>query len=304
MSRRFWLIIMIASLYIYIMSHNPPEWLKSLGYNHLLDWYSVYICEQAPVELVYNPGLKTLTTEGKLEVKSFIPDGRYNYGDRLEKALKEGYQAVVECSGMDAWHTSSQGKKFLDRMYPQFYRVVVFDGGHHLPTLGLQPDVILVPVLRGYAVHSYTQDGIKVDILVELAREAGIPTVIATVPRWGLVKRDKCLDKLALRTITRAGYTSKTNTGSSQASPGVGKINGRVFAYVGVNNAKSPEQLAAVIKNMQGELHKVYLAFDYGAIDLESAIQFTRKLSGYLKVEVKRVNEPVKITTTWWGEKR
>lgn len=279
------------------MVNYPSDFIKSWGYNNLLNLYASQISTRAKVDIIYHPGLRKLAiSPDKIKIQSVIPGDHNDYGKEMQRFITGNAQAMVECSGMDAWHTYGVGTRSLSKLRAKGYRVVIFDGGHHLPTLGLSPDIIIIPQMAGYAVHAKTLDGIKANTIKEMAADIHSHTVIATVPRWALVKNRRSLNIITHKVLKACYYKNNvTEPLQPDCCPGLSKSRGVIFAYV---NRYYAGDLYNFIKNGEliglNDVRKIYLAFDYNYLSKPQAEQYTEKLHQILKVPVIRVNEPVK----------
>lgn len=301
--RKLALLIILIGVYLTVATNNPPEWFKALGYNQVLDIYGRVCAGSAPITWIYNPGLYPEITNKNGDIEALIPDGKHNYQERVLAVLAKSPQAIIECSAIDAWHSTTAGQKTLQHMQRRTYRVVVFDGGHHLPTLGMGPDILLVPVLGDTAVHSYMRDGMKVQVLQHLLEELGSPAVAVTIPRWSVVKSSGNLEIITRRVINGSGYKSPDKTAFHQtcAAAGMSCYNGCVMAYVDEKPLNTPHDYAARLKKISSNIDRVYLAFNYNHIDQMQAESWSKQLSAQLDIPVTVVNQPLKVTDVFLG---
>ncbi|MDD3852033.1 MAG: hypothetical protein PHD40_00060 [Syntrophomonadaceae bacterium] len=298
------LTVIFAAIYVSVMLNNPDERLKAAGYNQLLDWYGLTIVQFAELEYVHNPGLRVLNDNSSLSIEAVVPDGRTDYADRLDNAILS-CQAIVECSGMDSWHTTSAGQKYLGYMRDKIYRIVVFDGGHHLPTLGTRPDIIIVPVFKGYAVHSYMRDGMKVECLTAILKAIDSPSVVVTVPRFFIVKSTGSLTEVASRVIRDSLDNSMVNEENNpgQANRYGSRYKDCLFAYISNKEADNWQDFLVGFQKLYTEdINQVYLAFNYNEINRQQAQEFAQKLQTELGVPVEIVNSPVKVADLIWSD--
>ncbi|HBK53150.1 hypothetical protein [Syntrophomonas wolfei] len=305
--KRISLFIILLAFYTSIMINYPSECLKNLGYNRVLDFYGRWVSSSCNLDFLYNPGLRqTAIPLHTSRVAAVIPGGS-NQGIKrqMEKLLAEKYQVIIECSAIDTWHSSKDGQEYLSRIAAQAYRVVVFDGGHHLPTLGMAPDIILVPELAGFAVHTYMLDGMRVETIRDLAEEAGCPAVIVRIPRLALVKNQRSLSIITRRIMAASHYSDReSSTGKIMLQSRMSKFNGIIFAYVNYEYAKKPELFCQCLNALGvGDARKLYLAFDYGCISPEEAGEFMKKVSKSSGLPAQIVNEAVKVSSVFWGGK-
>ncbi len=304
--KKLYLLIILVSFYICIMVNYPSETLKSLGYNNLLEFYAEKVSTRADCKIIYNPGLRKLDFPlDKVIVQAIIPGRSKNYSNIIDQMLADKCGAIVECSALDSWHSSGNGLKYLQKIRESAYRVVIFDGGHHLPTIGLEPDIIIIPQIAGYAVHSYMLDGMKVSKVLSLAREVCSPSVIVTVPRWALVKNEKSLIDITQKILLSSNYTDISREPSEPlAERRISKYGGVIFAYI---NKDYSNDIHLFLKRLNSlginNINKICLAFDYNYISKEEAEAFLTIIHENTKIPVERVNEPVKVTGVFWGER-
>ena len=128
-------------------------------------------------------------SSGQVKIAVIPPGTGGGYDGLAAGVLRHQARVMVQCSGMDTWHTTARGYESLIRLRERCLRVVVFDGGHHLPTLGLIPDIIIVPSTAGYAAHSYMPDAMEVKQLLQLLEETDCPAALVTVPAGPLETR-------------------------------------------------------------------------------------------------------------------
>ncbi|HOB11752.1 MAG TPA: hypothetical protein PLM20_01920 [Syntrophomonadaceae bacterium] len=286
----------LVIIYIAVATHNPPSWFKSLGYNQVLDAYGKLTAHHAPLQWIFNPGLRSIPNQTS-SAYALIPNEDNNHQQRIESALENDPLALIESSAVDAWHTTSKGQEALGLIRERAYRAVVFDGGHHLPTLGLEPDVLLIPVLRDTAVHSYMRDGMSVQVLQQLLEKINSPSVAVTVSRWLVVKRPSSLETLTERIIAGAGPREDDQDHGFEpcASPGMSWYNGYIMAYVSGTKQENPAVYAARIRTLNQEIKEVFVAFNYNNIDQHEAAQWACQVATHLGRPVTVVNRPVKV---------
>jgi hypothetical protein len=286
------------------MIEYPNDAVKAVGYSQGLDLYAREIASHAKVTVLYNPGLRALP-QPEPRITAVLPGKNQDFAHTIERLLKANFNTIVECSQMDSWHSSADGQVYLLKMRASCYRVVVFDGGHHLPTLGLAPDIIIIPELCGYAVHAEMTDGMPVRRVVELAREAGCPVMIVKVPRWGLVKNETSLAGLTSAILQNNTRYRQQDDFKPQACTRMSKYGGSIFAFVNRDYIKDQVLLAHQIESLGlYEVKRIYLAFDYHYIGTEEADEICSNLRKRFKIKVERVNNPVKAANVlFWGER-
>ena len=128
-----------------------------------------------------------------------------------EAAVALGIGAVADASAADRLRTTEQGRETVRLLKKAgIPRAVVFDGGHHLPALALEPEIAILPVLnlRGvaYACHIHLRDAVPVPALAELVKERGIHTRLCATPRLlTMAKTKKALAQLAAKALDTCG---------------------------------------------------------------------------------------------------
>jgi hypothetical protein len=254
-------------------------------------------------KILYSMGLRRLTaTERRDGVYVNLPGMKMDYNRQMGDFMRSDAQMIVECSGLDSWHTSREGSGRLTALQKKAYRVVIFDGGHHLPTLGMAPDIIIVPAFKGYAVHGYMQDGMRVDKILEILKANHIPTVLATVSRWRLVKTESSLQDISREVWGRLDFaTEEPPPFTVRCRPRISKYGGHLFIYVSQEYIKQPDML---IKNCRQlglkDVVSAYVAFNYSAIEPTQAKIYARKLEKKLGLKAEVVNEPVKVSNLFF----
>jgi len=284
------------------MINYPSPWLKAIGYNQGLELYARLVSSRSSFKFVHNPGLRTLNASRPVKIAAVTPEEGHNFASLLDKHLAAGSTCIVECSHLDTWHSSSAGKEYLQKMRPGTYRAVIFDGGHHLPSLGLAPDIIIIPASRGYAVHSFVPDGMKMAQIKKLARECGVPSVIVAVPRMALVKNEFSMTSITAKVLKSCSTRNVKDDFRPVARARMSKYNGIIFAYVDKNYARNPQLFMSRIEELgTEEVKQIYLAFDFRYIDEPRADIYCSALAQVINHPVDRVNHPVKVASLIWG---
>lgn len=298
------LAVIIITSFVHIMVNNPDERLKRIVWQPVLSYYAAQINYTEHIDLIYTPGIRKLAIPKEdVVVKAVIPNNDNNYEQIVNKVLQTKGFALTQCSAMDSWHTSNKGQSYLKKMYRKGYRAVVFDGGHHLPTLGLVPDIIIVPQMAGYTLHSYMRDGMKIARLVALAEELKLPTTIAVLPRWAVIKHEKALENITQEILINNTYkTAPAQEINITADTRMSKYNNTILIYINNRYYKEPLLLLKSIKGLgTDDVKKIYLAFDYNNINKQEAKVFVAWLKKELAIEVEMVNEPVNFFNVFWG---
>lgn len=113
-----------------------------------------------------------------------------------EAAVAVGVGAVIDCSAADRLRCGRAGRETAEELRAAgILRAVVFDGGHHLPGLALEPEILLIPVLikngRAYACHASIRDAVPLPALLRAMRRAGLRTACFTAPRLLTMAKSK-----------------------------------------------------------------------------------------------------------------
>ncbi len=181
------MVIFLAG-YLYLAVETDWPWVKNTAYYQVLDIYGRAAAAQAELQTIANPGLRKVGSAGRrgahpdpvdagirimdwkellqgenkagagMTIAVITPEAKASDRKLARAVIGKPVDLLVECSRMDKWHTTAEGWRSLARMRAKCLRVVVFDGGHHISTLGTCPDIILVPAVNGYAAHSYIEN--------------------------------------------------------------------------------------------------------------------------------------------------
>lgn len=303
MRKKIYISIILIAFYTAVMINYPSPVMKSLGYRQGLNFYAHMFSTRSSYNFISNPGLRKLNNpEGT--VRAVTPEESRDFPSLLDKHLAQGSSCFIECSELDTWHTSPVGLQYLREMRPRSYRAIIFDGGHHLPSLGLAPDIIIIPRLAGYAVHSFTLDGVKIATIEKLAHECDIPSVIVTVPRLVLVKNEIAMENITSRILDSCLRQEMKEDFAPLARPRMSKYNGFIFAYIDYNYAQNPDLFAKRVGELGTEgVKKVYLAFDFKYSSKQQARNYCQQLQENFELPVECVNQPVKVMNVFWGGK-
>lgn len=293
-------IIMIVGINLLV---NYPKY-NVIGVDRIiLDHYAELVSTKSQVKILYNPGMRELhSTNTPLNIQAVLPHTK-NLPDVLDRLLAQNCDVIVECSELDSWHLSTTGNKYLNKIRKQAYRVVIFDGGHHLPTLGLEPDIIIIPEMNGYALHSYMIDGMKIETIIEVVKEIKAPIVIAQVSRWSLVKNQKSLTAIALKAIEQVGNLKRVDREFKPISnTKMSKYNQAVLAYADKNYIQDIDFFLLNLEDLGlNDVEIIYLSFDYKWISVKDALAYGNEISKLTEIPVTVVNEPVKVSSSFWG---
>ncbi|MGE5415233.1 MAG: hypothetical protein ACM3UZ_00440 [Acidobacteriota bacterium] len=242
----------------------------------------VVVDYKQPASSEYSSGLRVLP-----ETPDILDFNRV-----IKSCAQQNVDVLVESSGMDAWHTSRTGWQALHSMRARTLRTVIFDGGHHLPTLGIQPDLILVPDTMGYAAHGYMKDAVLISKLQEIARRESLPFTIVTVSRWGLVKTSDSMSRITCEAL------AKTSLGDKDV-PVKGHVLAPHFtqwgsaAFVYIDNVDQIIQIKEIVDQNES-IKRIYAAFNYSKLGLPEVKKCRRSLSS-LGIEVEIVNESLNV---------
>ncbi|QGT99979.1 hypothetical protein SYNTR_1386 [Candidatus Syntrophocurvum alkaliphilum] len=292
------IVLLFIALYFYIIANHPNDNFKKLGYNQVLEGYSVLVSRIVDFEIIYGKSLRDIgKNTDEISVKVVLPNNK-NYEYEINDFLTGDWHAIVQCSAMDTWHTSELGSSYLHEIYNKGYRVVVFDGGHHLPTIGLNPDIVIIPVTAGYAAHGYMQDGMKVLTIKKLFKENNSNSVLVTIPRWALVKTEYSLTNITKKIIQELNY--KENHSQElivNTKPRISKLKNNIYVYINSHYYLNQDLLIEYCRKLDiNNKDKIYVAFDYGVITLKEANEYVSKLQDVLNTKVVIVNEPIRVS--------
>lgn len=305
-SKKVLLALIILASFFQIIISSPSQIIKKYGIDPVQKIIAREIDYASQMELVYQPGLRHLGIPAeRLLVKAILPGSQHSFTQIAEDLSAGSGFVIIQCSAMDSWHTTKAGQAQLAKIRSKGYRAVIFDGGHHLPTLGLAPDILIVPQMHGYALHSYMRDGMKVKKIIEMAYELELPCIIAVLPRWAVFKEEQALAKLTRTIMEKCGF----NQASIEAPPilaeyHMSKYNHKMFIYIDQDYYKNGESLLENINRLgTGEVKKIYLAFDFKKINMLQAQVFAECLGDSLEIATEIVNEPVYLFNAFWGDK-
>ena len=292
------LVISLVCFVTLVVNHTEMV-VHTATYESLVQIYGRSHLFSRDSKILYSPGLRRLSAaENSVNIYANMPGIEKSYSRQMEDFMHSDAQMIVECSGLDRWHTSREGSACLSALRSRAYRAVIFDGGHHLPTLGLTPDIIIVPAFKGYAVHGYMQDGMRVDKILEILSANHIPTAMATVPRWRLVKTETSLQNISREVLNRLDYAAEEpQPFTASCRPHISKYNGVIFIYANEEYIKQPALVTKYCRQLGLEdVYAGYIAFDYNAIKPAQAETYAQKLEQELGVKAEIVNEPVKVS--------
>ncbi len=226
----------------------------------------------------------------RIGVVAVTPDAK-KYSQVVKDCIDKKVKIVIESSGMDAWHSTAEGLTGLETLTSEALRVVIFDGGHHLPTLGLMPDLLIVPVTFGYAAHGHTRDAMKIEGLLKILEREEIDCPVVAVPRWGLVKTSACMSWIAIRALVQLpiGKTASHYRGEP-LRPRSTLYGQSLFLYVSLIQNQNLEWLLAI----RHQIERVYVAFNFNDVNQDQVREFLKRLEK-LGLQVELVNEPLHV---------
>lgn len=265
----------------------------------ILNLYGKAVVKGLEPQVIYNPGLRKLPQEAKTyEIWTILPHSGNMYHEEFDLFMKSDANVLMECSGMDTWHTGQNGSQALLPLYKRAYRVVIFDGGHHLPTMGLAPDIVVVPEWKGYVVHGYMRDAMPVNGLLQILKESQSPTIVVTVPRWRLVKERACMEEVCRLCLQKISPSIPSKPLTVQARPRISKMNSYLYSYVDRTYAEDPDELIRNCRSLQtGDVKRIYVAFDYKWISPSEIDAYLDNLQTALGIQAICVNEDHSVRT-------
>ncbi len=300
MKKFFFTGLAISLCLITLVANHTEIVVHTAAYQSLVQIYGRSQLFSRDSKILYSPGLRRLpAVANSTEIYANLPGMEKSYSRQMEGFMRSDAQMIVECSGLDGWHTSREGSACLPALRSHAYRVVIFDGGHHLPTLGLAPDIIIVPAFKGYAVHGYMRDGMRVEKILEILSANHIPTNMATVSRWHLVKTETSLQDVSREVLGRLDYAAeRPEPFAANCRPRISKYGGVIFIYANEEYINQPVMVTKYCRQLDlNDVHTVYIAFDFNAIKPAQAETYAQKLAQKLGVKAEIVNEPVKVSS-------
>lgn len=126
-----------------------------------------------------------------------------------EAAIKLKARLMVDCTNADLARLTPAGwRSVLRAKQAGLWRLVVFDGAHHLPALAADPELLLLPILRSgreaLIIHGYVRDALPLASLQRVLANTGLEPAILTIPRFSLpLKENLPLRLVALQVLRR-----------------------------------------------------------------------------------------------------
>ncbi|MHB0976372.1 MAG: hypothetical protein ACYC1U_04155 [Candidatus Aquicultorales bacterium] len=133
--------------------------------------------------------------------------------DITVKAIDLKADVIIDASIGDHLHTYPVGLQLAKKLHSKgIKRFVIFDGGHHVAGLPLEPEALLVPVTKWqgdlYLDHAFTRDAIKIKDLRRVMKTEDIQSYVALFPRLGMtIKTPSGMAGLARQALLTANKT-------------------------------------------------------------------------------------------------
>lgn len=159
--------------------------------------------------------------------------------DVTRAAVALGARLMVDCTDADLARLTAPGwESLLLAKRAGLWRLVVFDGAHHLPGLAADPELLLLPLLSAggvsLIVHGYVRDALSLAGLRQVMRSAGRSPVLLTLPRVSLPLKEtlplEFVVRRALRLVDEGGeeVPGGPDRGRQTDSPGEAALRGVV----------------------------------------------------------------------------
>lgn len=205
-----------------------------------------------------------------------------------QAAQKMGAKLVIDASIPDALRVTKQGFTTLQSLKKAgIMRMVVFDGGHHLLTIALDPELVVMPVTeaqdgRCYVNHAYTRDAMPETMVAEIAKELKVNTVLFEVPRLtSAVKTKHAMAELARQALLAVGAQKDVvavlssamvtvyDLASVETGPRVVRAaDGTILMSIQLNGETDPlavvKQVNTNLAMFKGKIAHVYISVLYG----------------------------------------
>ncbi|MBS3908141.1 MAG: hypothetical protein KGZ93_00685 [Actinobacteria bacterium] len=244
--------------------------------------------------------------------------------------------AIVEATASDTLRGGKWGERAVKRLRAAgVIRCVIFDGAHHVGSLALAPDILIVPVTNHagetYAAHWFTRDAVPLKLLEEVLRDNNIDSTIARFPRAGIpIKNRNGMARLAAQAIRAAATAEKTvarSTGGARRTSAISTQHGNkrhkdgssgrnsrfVSITIDCENRGTQTVMPRILNELKGkirlagrsnkEIDRVYLGLTAGNSRFpykSAAVEFDRReLEGYLNkhlpCEITVLSEPLSV---------
>ncbi len=202
-------------------------------------------------------------------------------------AVKGKINAIVEATASDIARANPWGLKETGRLRGAgVIRCVIFDGGHHIGTLPLKPDILLIPTIyykgKPSASHWYTRDTVPLHKLEDALKSEAINSVIARFPRDGLpvknpngmagLVRQSLIDIVKKNAHDKASVTFRRPPISSTNFEEFGVSKASLFMSMEINPMDSKDTAANRIldevkkhEDRDKKIEHVYLGLTFGS---------------------------------------
>lgn len=125
-----------------------------------------------------------------------------------EKVIAIGADLICDASAADRARQTEKDHattRLLKRA--GIARAVIFDGGHHLPNLALEPELLLCPVIGGsggqeLVAHGFCRDALPFENLLKIKKLLSLNSAVVTFPRLaGYLKSPKAMGTLCWQSV-------------------------------------------------------------------------------------------------------
>lgn len=120
-----------------------------------------------------------------------------------QKAVQAGADLICDSSAADRARQSERDHSSVKLLKKSgIARAVIFDGGHHLPNLSLEPEMLICPVIGGpnkkpLIAHGFCRDALPLEKLMQIKELLGLNSAIVTFPRLtGYLKSPQAMGTL------------------------------------------------------------------------------------------------------------
>jgi hypothetical protein len=171
-----------------------------------------------------------------------------------KSAFDGDVDAVVESTEADIMMSSPWGHPLVSKLYESgAIRCVIFDGGHHIGSLGLKPNILLTPVMffknELYATHAFTRDSVNVEKLKQTVEREYVGSTMVEFSRMGIpVKNSSVMGKLGYQAMLNISRLTgqKASQGSTATSIANTKVDTTATAQTG-NNLKYVPMRSSIV---------------------------------------------------------
>lgn len=208
----------------------------------------------------------------------------------IDATVRLKADAVVDASAADHIYTYPEGLGLAKRLRKAgIKRLVIFDGGHHVAGLPLEPDGLLVPVTiwKGAEMldHAYTRDAMDVDLLRDVIKNENLASYMVLFPRLSVTaKTPRGMAGLAAQAFLSANETKPRGTGAHgeanevvtapkpiEVEKAAGRSvarKGAIYVWVEIPDEAPPERAIemarALIAKARIKPERVYVGLTYG----------------------------------------